>query len=114
VAVAAAGKVVDNRAIGAVIARAGVCQRQQMLAHILQFDNVPFDIRHFLQSARFYVRAVPETSEQSPLFLFARSSARLRTINVISSLRPEYPAFFYLYRRRPPASAADILQRPPD
>ncbi len=44
----AAGKIIDNRAVGAVIARTGIRQRQQMLTHSLQFLNVPLDIRHLL------------------------------------------------------------------
>lgn len=70
-AVAAAGKIVDDRAIGTVIARAGFRQRQQMLAHILQFNNVLLDIRDFLQGAGFYVRAVPGRIVKQAHQLFA-------------------------------------------
>jgi membrane protein implicated in regulation of membrane protease activity len=58
-AVAAAGKVVDNRAIGAVIAGTGFRQRQQMPAHILQLADMALNIRHFIQRSALNVRAVP-------------------------------------------------------
>ena len=54
----AAGEIFDNRAVGAVIARAGIRQRQQLVAHGLQLLNVSFDLRHFLQGAPFYIGAV--------------------------------------------------------
>lgn len=56
---AAAGKIVDNRAIRAVIAGAGFRQRQQVAAHTLQFADVPLDIGHFLQRPSFDVGTMP-------------------------------------------------------
>lgn len=55
----AAGEIFDNRAVGAVIAVAGIRQCQQLVAHGLQLLNVSFDLRHLLQRAPFDVGAVP-------------------------------------------------------
>lgn len=55
----AAGKVVDNWAIGAVIAGTGFRQRQQMPAHILQFTDMALNIRNFIQRSALNVRTVP-------------------------------------------------------
>ena len=41
----AAGKIIDNRAVGAVISRTGFRQRQQLLAHRFQLRNVAFNLR---------------------------------------------------------------------
>lgn len=58
-AMAAAGKIIDNRALRAVVAGAGFGQRQQVRAHILQLADMVLDIRHFLQRAFFHIGAVP-------------------------------------------------------
>lgn len=56
---AAAGKVVDNWTIGAVIAGTGFRQRQQMPAHILQLADMALNIRNFIQRSALNVRTVP-------------------------------------------------------
>lgn len=57
-AVAAAGKIINNRAVGAVIPRTGVRELQQLFAHRLQFDDVAFNFGYLFQGAFFHVRAV--------------------------------------------------------
>lgn len=54
----AAGKIVDNRAVGAVIPRTGFRELQQLFAHRLQLENMAFDLGHFFQRAFFHVGAV--------------------------------------------------------
>lgn len=54
----AAGEIFDNRAVGAVITGAGIRQRQQLVTHGLQFIDMLFDLRHFLQRTTFDVGAV--------------------------------------------------------
>jgi hypothetical protein len=53
-----AGKIIDNRAVGAVIPRTGFRELQQLFAHRLQFDDVAFNFGHFFQRAFFHVGAV--------------------------------------------------------
>ena len=55
----AAGKIVDNRAVGAVIPRTGFRELQQLLAHRLQLNDVAFNLGHFFQRAFFHIGAVP-------------------------------------------------------
>lgn len=54
----AAGKIIDNRAVGAVIPRTGFRELQQLFAHRLQLDDVAFNFGHFFQRAFFHVGAV--------------------------------------------------------
>lgn len=54
----AACKVIDNRAVGAVIPRTGFRELQQLFTHRLQLDDVAFDLGHFFQRAFFHVGAV--------------------------------------------------------
>lgn len=55
---AAAGEIVDNRAVGAVIPRTGLRKLQQLFAHRLQLGDVAFNLGHLFQRAFFYVGAV--------------------------------------------------------
>ena len=54
----ATGEIIHDRTFSTVIARATVCQRQQMQAHGLQFSDMPLNVSHLFQGALFHIRAM--------------------------------------------------------